>query len=666
MASFSPWASPDAPSEEEQEEALKEYGSKECLLFLIDCNSHMFQRNLDGIVPMGVALLVVNQWMQSRVIQHPKELFGVVFYNTKASKNRYGMKHVYTYMDLSTLSASIISDFQQMYSRVKEDPVGAFGNTPMGGSTLADNTNVFHDALNVCTQDLNSNSKIKSNHRCRIILMTCEDLPCGTDQHAREMILQKVDDMGSQGHGIEMYYMNRDVRFNPDKIFDEINKKNRRGQRNFSSNKKFDADESSLSKMLKLGSAEDAPDIVRERYHTKRVLSRINLEVGPDIKISLSIYRLFAAQKKPAAKKIVKETLKEMIRETRYLCADTCETLQQSQIKRFHVLGDKKEMSSRVFFEKEELDALKESHQMGPSARVLGFRPADSLAPYYHLKGSYFAYPDETRLHGSTKAFTAIHKAMTTRDVVGIVMLRTSKISQPRLSAMVPQECEYDQLQLLDFLQQSFQGSPGDFVEQGSASGTIVEPVPGASNQYRIKLDSKSDPFLSTAGACTVNDQEYELSFAGKVVPGKQIHPAGFSFVIFPWGDEIRKENEWMTQTVNDLPDGLVDEMENMVDKIYVPFSVGAVRNPSLNKFYAALKALALAEEIDFDGDDFQRPEGMDEEVEEHVHKILDLLPDIKLPTKKTAAKRKASSSKDKKKSTKAAKNEVGKKEAQL
>ena len=106
--------------------------------------------------------------------------------------------------------------------------------------------------------------------------------------------------------------------------------------------------------------------------------------------------------------------------------------------------------------------------------------------------------------------------------------------------------------------------------------------------------------------------------------------------------------------------------MENIVDKIYVPFSVGAVRNPSLNKFYAALKALALAEEIDFSGDLLQRPEGMDEEVEEHVNKILDLLPDIKLPTKKTAAKRKASSSKDRKKSTKAAKNEVGTKEAQL
>ena len=50
------------------------YGAQESIMFLIDASKQMFEKNIDGIVPMDNALTLALKWMNNRIISYPKEL----------------------------------------------------------------------------------------------------------------------------------------------------------------------------------------------------------------------------------------------------------------------------------------------------------------------------------------------------------------------------------------------------------------------------------------------------------------------------------------------------------------------------------------------------------------------------------------------------------------
>ena len=82
MANANPWDSnvPAVGGNNQRDETAVDdtfsnmYGSQETILFLVDMSKQMFQKNIDGFIPMDNALTMVYKWMNERILTYPKEL----------------------------------------------------------------------------------------------------------------------------------------------------------------------------------------------------------------------------------------------------------------------------------------------------------------------------------------------------------------------------------------------------------------------------------------------------------------------------------------------------------------------------------------------------------------------------------------------------------------
>ena len=54
---------------------------------------------------------------------------------------------------------------------------------------------------------------------------------------------------------------------------------------------------------------------------------------------------------------------------------------------------------------------------------LVGFKPKSLIKPYYNLRASYFLYPDQEHISGSSQFFDAMIGELTKQNLVGIVKL---------------------------------------------------------------------------------------------------------------------------------------------------------------------------------------------------------------------------------------------------
>lgn len=80
--------------------------------------------------------------------------------------------------------------------------------------------------------------------------------------------------------------------------------------------------------------------------------------------------------------------------------------------------------------------------------RLLGFKPLTSLADYHQLRSSFFLYPDEHALPGSATAFIALHARLLERSMYALCCLVRSRVAEPRLVALLPQEELLDEAEM--------------------------------------------------------------------------------------------------------------------------------------------------------------------------------------------------------------------------
>ena len=148
------------------------YGAQESIMFLIDASKQMFEKNIDGIVPMDNALTLALKWMNNRIISYPKELFSIIFYNTTEMNNKpNNFKHVYVFAELDTLSAETLNRFyafqRALYNENEEVVYENLVNTVLkGGNDIREMSSqmqdtIFHDALWAGTRRFQSNKHIK-------------------------------------------------------------------------------------------------------------------------------------------------------------------------------------------------------------------------------------------------------------------------------------------------------------------------------------------------------------------------------------------------------------------------------------------------------------------------------------------------------------------------
>ena len=185
--------------------------------------------------------------------------------------------------------------------------------------------------------------------------------------------------------------------------------------------------------------------------------------------------------------------------------------------------------------------------------KLMGFKPKSYLKVYHNVKHSYFIYPDEKRVTGSSQVLDALIKELIKEDKIAIVRFIPRDNSVVRFCALVPQEERIDE-------EDGFQTPPG----------------------FQLI-------FLPFADDMRDLDAIFEA--------------AGFQ----P-GDDVEEPS---------IVDTLTKEEKNtaklIVKNMEIDFNSRNFENPSIQQFFAGLQALALNEEKPEAVDDLMEPdyEGM-------------------------------------------------------
>jgi ATP-dependent DNA helicase 2 subunit 1 len=70
--------------------------------------------------------------------------------------------------------------------------------------------------------------------------------------------------------------------------------------------------------------------------------------------------------------------------------------------------------------------------------KLMGFKPRSFLKVYHNIKHSYFIYPDEKRVTGSSQVIDALVKEMIRDDKIAIVRFIPRDNSAVRFCALLP------------------------------------------------------------------------------------------------------------------------------------------------------------------------------------------------------------------------------------
>ena len=114
---------------------------------------------------------------------------------------------------------------------------------------------------------------------------------------------------------------------------------------------------------------------------------------------------------------------------------------------------------------------------------LIGFKPKSLIKPYHNLRTSYFLYPDEEHISGSSQYFDALISELSEQKLVGIVKLVPRNNQELRFAALFPQQEHYDE-------EDHFQTPPGfhmiilpfsDDIVNFSGDKTVTEPSPVSS-----------------------------------------------------------------------------------------------------------------------------------------------------------------------------------------
>jgi ATP-dependent DNA helicase 2 subunit 1 len=132
------------------------------------------------------------------------------------------------------------------------------------------------------------------------------------------------------------------------------------------------------------------------------------------MKVGLKFFNLTKQTKKPTAHFINKNTGKELKSLTKYVCKTTGETLYRSQIGTHFPVKDQKVLIS-------EADMKKIKHFEHPGMKLLGFKARSAIKAFHNIRPSYFIYPDEKTMKGSSQTFHAMIKSLVKKDKVAMV-----------------------------------------------------------------------------------------------------------------------------------------------------------------------------------------------------------------------------------------------------
>jgi len=274
-------------------------------------------------------------------------------------------------------------------------------------------------------------------------IFTNEDSPCKENENEKKQVVIVAKDAADNGLQINVWplpLLNASSPFDRSKFYNDITTKDVYSVPSAMENtEEFSQGDIDLDELLH--------DIDRSWTKVRKASTMALYLPGWESRpanpgIMIDLIRPFQIKRKPVAVIVNQETNKRTTKITNLLVKDGDtmgdEIKDKSRLRHYSEFG-----GARAPFTHAEVDLLKQKANANEDVHCLilnGFKPMSTL-PWKSFENTYFTYPNEEKVHGSSAAYTALCEAMLRKQVwgVGELLLRAKKASS-RLVAMVPQE----------------------------------------------------------------------------------------------------------------------------------------------------------------------------------------------------------------------------------
>ena len=412
--------------------------TKDCILFLIDCNPSMFNLVQDSsnktTTPISTLLKITENFLKTKIISNQNDLFGIVLFNTDKINNDMNFEGVNILFKIEAPNAFNIKKIKMMSQNcdpeINKDKYKTELNEifkPMENNP--NKINFLNNALWI-VQSLLKNYDKKSFKR-RIFLFTDNDDPI-TNPQEKNICIQRAKDMIDSDITIELFPMNFDnKRFNLNNFYAQI----------IPANSDDDLDggnDNILSIEQCTDRLRELTKRIRQKEIKKRTLGKCPFYLTNNTKIYMNIYSCIKKSNKGRIFNVDAKTNKLLKIANSIICKDTGSELYPEQVGTYHLYGNKK-----IPFTKEEMNKIKFLEE--PGIKLMGFKSIESIKPYYNLRESYFIYPNELYSNGSSKLIDALIKQMLNKNKCAIVKFVSREGSVVKLCALMPQAEKYDE-----------------------------------------------------------------------------------------------------------------------------------------------------------------------------------------------------------------------------
>ena len=414
------------------------YPSKECILFLIDCNSSMHNLVQDSTLnkvttPLSTLLKVTENFLKTKIISNQNDLFGIVLFNTSKTNNEMNFEGVNVLFKIEAPNAFNIKKIKVMSQacdpelnkeKYKEELNGTFPPIPPENKI-----NFLNNAMWIVHSLLKNYDK--KNFKRRIFLFTDNDDPISNPQE-KSVCIQRAKDMSEGDITIELFPMNfDDKRFNLNNFYSQIIPANSEDDLDGGNDNILSIEQCNdrLRELMKR---------IRQKEMKKRTLGKVPFFLTNNTKIYMNIYSCIKKSNKGRIYNVDAKTNKLLKSVTSLICKDTGSELYPEQVGTYQLYGNKK-----IPFTKEEMNKIKFLEE--PGMKLMGFKSIESIKPYYNIRESYFIYPNELYSNGSSKLIDALIKQMLNKNKCAIVKFVAREGSVVKFCALFPQIEKYDE-----------------------------------------------------------------------------------------------------------------------------------------------------------------------------------------------------------------------------
>ena len=413
------------------------FPNKDCIIFLIDCSSSMFNIIQDTTLnqkttPLSTLLKVTENFLKTKIISNQNDLFGIVLFNTEIKNNEMDFDGVNTLFKIEAPNALNIKKIKMMAQNCDPEI----------------NKDKYQDELNTIFKPL-ENNKInflnnaiwylhsilknyeKKNYKRRIFLFTDNDDPI-TNPQDKNVLIQRAKDMNDSDIIFELFPMNfNDKPFNLNNFYAHIIPANQDDDLDGGNENIFGIQQCNdrLRELTKR---------IRQKEMKKRTLGKCPFFLTNNTKIYMNIYSCIKKSNKGRVYNVDAKTNKLLKSVTSLICKDTGGELYPEQVGTYQLYGNKK-----IIFTKEEMNKIKFLEE--PGMKLMGFKSIERIKPYYNIRESYFIYPNELYSNGSSKLIDALIKQMLNKNKCAIVKFIAREGSVIKLCALIPQAEKYDE-----------------------------------------------------------------------------------------------------------------------------------------------------------------------------------------------------------------------------